>query len=145
MANGIIASNPNQYDSDKAFSKNGMIDWRQTSHYDVGDLVYIYGTRPEQRIKYETLVIDTDLTFENRIDDSDCWVDYNSMRHIFLKNKFVRLKLIREFNCDGLSLEDLNNNGLKGRIQGPRRLLPETYQYIISVADNKDDMIERRT
>lgn len=43
MQKWLVPSNPNVYDAEASFKKNGFIDWRQNKNkYEVGDIVYLY-------------------------------------------------------------------------------------------------------
>ena len=46
----MISANGKMYDHASSFATNGFIDWRQRAKYNVGDIVYIYCTRPFMRI-----------------------------------------------------------------------------------------------
>ena len=54
--NWILPANGKLYDHARAFQKWGFIDWRQNNRkYQVGDIIYIYCTRPYKKIMYKTI------------------------------------------------------------------------------------------
>jgi len=54
----IISSNPSEYDSIEAFKNLPEVDWgnAQNNHIEVGDIVYIYISKPLQKIAIKTIV-----------------------------------------------------------------------------------------
>ena len=52
----MISANWKVYNHARAFERWGFIDWRQKSKYNIGDIVYIYCTRPFMKIMYKTIV-----------------------------------------------------------------------------------------
>lgn len=128
----IIPANQNIYDHDGAFRKFGYIDWTQKVKYKVGDRVFLYCTLPEGRIKYLTEVVNINITFKDKLDDSEFnkgtpFGDENSL--------FTRLKLIKIIQDDRLTYEQLIKNGLKGNVQSPMRISKELSSYIHYVMD----------
>ena len=58
MEHWIIPSNNQKFRIDAFLAKyENKVDWKQLTRISVGDVVYIYGTRPEMRIKYKMKVI----------------------------------------------------------------------------------------
>ena len=119
MANWIIPCNPNSYDVIGAFQKLRQIDWKQSAKsIEPGDIVYIYISRPYQKIMFQCEVVKTDM---------DC---YEIDDHIFVKDGtpflnyglHMRLQLIRKLDGHGLDINSLKRQGLRGNIQGPRRV-----------------------
>lgn len=52
----MIAANGTMYDHAEAFQRWGFIDWRQKVKYTIGDVVYIYCTKPLKRVMFKTIV-----------------------------------------------------------------------------------------
>ena len=88
--NWMISANGKIYDHAKAFAKWGYIDWRQHAKYNVGDIVYIYCTKPYQKVMYKTKV-KNNIT-ENKIIEEIVYKDYlktkRRTRASILKNYF---------------------------------------------------------
>ena len=73
----IIPANSTKYDYFAAFNDKGFIDWTKKSKYEEGDTVYLYCTKPQQKIMYKT-VIDKIFTSSNsEVDDRKYWIDKN--------------------------------------------------------------------
>ena len=74
MKHWIIPANPQRYKlADAIRELNGIIDWRQHNKFEIGDIVYIYCSRPISKIVYKMEVIATDITREYTIADQQYW------------------------------------------------------------------------
>jgi len=143
----ICAANAKFFDHVGAFEKNGMIDWGQDNHFskaNIGDIVFLYSSRPEKKIKYKCRITKKDITKEDKIQDVEFWADpsidarYNGL--------YVRFELIKESNDERLSLSNLLNNGLKGAPQGAFKLDDERLSvahYIDSIFEGKEEIDEK--
>lgn len=119
MSTFILPSNPNTYDAQNAFTDLHTIHWVQHNNKSVsiGDIVYIYESKPTQRIILKTQVIGRDID-SYHIDDSKystSGIDFSS------KGPWLTLRLIQNIDTR-ISLQDLHELGLKGNIQSLRRL-----------------------
>ena len=118
MTEWVIPCNPRFYDIESAFQNRTWIDWRQSAkNISPGDVVYIYVGTPVQEIKYKCLVkkawipaSDADYTEEI----------YNLTSERKPCPQYMRLELLEKL--DGITLAKLVDNGMKGNIQGPRRV-----------------------
>lgn len=129
MQKWIISANGKIYNHAAAFVKFGYIDWTQKAKYSIGDEIYIYCTRPYQKIMYKTRVVAVSMHFDDITDDREFWYDigkYEKERSGF----YVRLKLIEQADNDNLSLEKLCANGLKAAPQGPIKMKKELESYV---------------
>lgn len=117
----VIPANVKYYDVCTAFLENKEIDWTQQRDFEVGDYIYIYLGDPYQKIAFLTEVTEVNVPFADSIDDSKYWTDPTERKD---KNqKFVRLKLIYNFlKKDGISYSELKEKGLRGNIQGVRKV-----------------------
>ena len=69
----IIPSNSNKFDLAKFLSKyDNEVDWKQSTNFEVGDVVYIYCTKPDMRIRYKMEVIETNISFDKSLKDKTC-------------------------------------------------------------------------
>ena len=119
MQKWIISANGNIYNHAAAFVKYGYIDWTQKAKYSIGDEIYIYCTRPYQKIMYKTRVVAISMRF----DDINKYEKERS-------GLYVRLKLIEQADNDNLSLEKLCANGLNAAPQGPIKMKKELEYYV---------------
>ena len=129
MSKWMIAVNGNIYDHAAAFQKWRYIDWKQKANYKVGDIVYIYCTRPYRRVMYKTKVVNESMDSNEIANDGEFWNDINEYTK-GLNGKYARLQLVEQVDSDKLSLENLKNNGLKAATQGSIKVKDELGDYI---------------
>lgn len=127
--NWLISANGSIYRHSDAFKKMGYIDWRQTANYEVGDIIYIYSTRPLSRVEFKCRVEKTDIEFENITDDKEFWINEDEY-YKSIKGLYSRLILLDSTDGEDLTLKKLKENGLKAAPQGPMRLRDDTLSYI---------------
>ena len=131
MGNWIIPANSKRYDFFSAFNNNNFIDWTKKAKYEEGDIVYLYCTKPQQKIMYKT-VIDKIFTSSNsEVNDRKYWINKNEFDESKnIKKDFIRLKLLKYTDDENLFLENLKDNGLKTAPQGPLRVNEKLLSYI---------------
>ena len=129
MTEWIIPCNPNLYKVDEAFAELKTLDWKQTSpKMEVGDIVYIYVSKPVQAIRYKCKVNKVNLP-QIEIDDSKFVINGESYEK---HPSHMELVMIEEFS-DELTMDIMASYGVKGRIQSPRRVNEELLKYIHSL------------
>ena len=128
----IISANASLYDHSSSFEHYGFIDWRQgNTNYQIGDLVYIYCTRPIQKIRYKCRIDAINLDFKMIRDDKEYW--FNESEYLkSLDGKFKRLNLVEQIDTKKLNLSNLITNGLNAPPQGPVKLSEKLSDYISS-------------
>ena len=131
MGNWIIPANSKRYDFFSAFNNNNCIDWTKKAKYEEGDIVYLYCTKPQQKIMYKT-VIDKIFNSSNReVNDRKYWINKNEFDESENEKKdFIRLKLLKYIDDENLFLDNLKDNGLKTAPQGPLRVNEKLLSYI---------------
>jgi HNH endonuclease domain protein len=131
MGNWIIPANSKRYDFFSAFNNNNFIDWTKKAKYEEGDIVYLYCTKPQQKIMYKT-VIDKIFTSSNsEVNDRKYWIDKNEFDESKnIKKDFIRLNLLKYTDDENLFLDNLKDNGLKTAPQGPLRVNEKLLSYI---------------
>ena len=128
----IIPSNSNKFDLAKFLSKyDNEVDWKQSANFEVGDVVYIYCTKPDMRIRYKMEVIETNISFDKSL------IDKTEFKAGVEKNKYFRMKLLATTKSDMLTMDMLHKQGVKGYIYGPRTIDKELTKYIESNLQNK--------
>ena len=139
----LLPANVNVYDHIGALNKNGLIDWHQNRNYSVGDIVYLYGTVPYQKIIAITKVEKIDVNSDEAVDDKEFWktqiIESNS------DEKYVRLRKIKLIDDERLSLNSLLEHGLSAAPQGGMKINNELSNYIHSIIDDEveeEDPIE---
>ena len=131
MGNWIIPANSKRYNFFSAFNNNNFIDWTKKAKYEEGDIVYLYCTKPQQKIMYKT-VIDKIFNSSNReVNDRKYWINKNEFDESENEKKdFIRLKLLKYTDDENLFLDNLKDNGLKTAPQGPLRVNEKLLSYI---------------
>lgn len=104
----FTANSSSKYNHKAAFDKFGYIDWKQPikNKCTVGDIVFIYVTDPDKKIRYKTIITETDLT-ESTTDEF--WIEPN---HNGTNNKFCRVKFLKSIDSDALCYKYLLENGI---------------------------------
>ena len=119
MKHWIIPANPKLYRiADAIRDLNGVIDWRQYNNFEVGDIVYIYCSKPVSQILYKMEVIATNISREYTIADQQYWRNLSEFKTSLNNNRFYRISLLAENETNKLTLDDLYNHGLNGVPQG---------------------------
>lgn len=109
--------------------------------YNVGDIVYIYCTRPFMRVMYKAVVEKESMASNEIVDDSNYWFIQEEHEKA-LSGKYARLRLIAQADTERLSLDELKRHGLKAAPQGPLRVSAELANYIDCNMDEfRDDGI----
>ena len=130
MTTWIISANSQMYDHASSFEHFAFIDWRQGNvNFEIGDIVFIYSTRPLSMIQYKCIVEKTNLYYPNIRDDKEYWKDYEEYQKS-INGKFMRLKLIDHFSNPKLNLDKLKENGLNAAPQGAIRVNPLLLEYL---------------
>ena len=86
--------------------------------FEIGDIVYIYCSKPISQIIYKMEVIETDITREYTIADQQYWSTPSEFKTSLSNNRFFRISILAENKTEKLTLDDLLNHGLKGAPQG---------------------------
>ncbi len=134
----IFPWNPKVFYLHDYFKKFREVDWKQGNYkINVGDYVYIYCSKPEQRICYYLRVVKVNIPFEETIDDKLYWGENNTNDSLY-----CRLKLIKSIDTDDLCLNKLLENGLNTRPQGKQKINAELLSYIQSCFNGIVEKIE---
>ncbi len=117
----IVPSNDSTFRiGDAIAAQNGMADWR-TDRFSEGDVVFIYKTKPEQRIRYKMEVVKAKMIFDKAFDQEAFWTDKEQYYSGFI-SFYARLKLIEEYTKDILSLHHLHEHGYQGDPRSVREI-----------------------
>ncbi len=134
----IIPANPKYYDHDGAFEKFGFIDWSQHVNFSVGDIVYIYSGAPESRLTAITSVEKTDMSFSEKVDDSEFYKADDLENKNQNRDRFVRLRIINKLDDPRLNYDNLAKHGLNSRPQSALRVTKELSNYINGIINGND-------
>ena len=131
MGNWIIPANSKRYDFFSAFNNNNFIDWTKKAKYEEGDIVYLYCTKPQQKIMYKTVIDKIFNSSNSEVNDRKYWINKNEFDESENEKKdFIRLKLLKYIDDENLFLDNLKDNGLKTAPQGPLRVNEKLLSYI---------------
>lgn len=117
MTNWILPANPNDYKFEEAFEQEDHINWHQCRNkVSVGDVLYIYESKPQQciRFKCEILAIDLPNVTPN---DHLYWKNSERQNKVLQERKFMKIKKVGTLQ-PSLDLEQLKLYGLKAAPQG---------------------------
>ncbi len=120
----IVPSNDRTFRiGDAIAAQDGMADWR-SDKFSVGDIVFIYKTKPEQCIRYKMEVVKTKMIFNEAFEQEAYWTD-KDVYYSGITSFYARFKLLEEYKDDNLSLHHLHEHGLNGQPQSVRECKEE--------------------
>jgi 5-methylcytosine-specific restriction protein A len=125
----LASSNLAYYNSLEGFKKYSEIDWgnRGNNKIEVGDIVYIYLTKPEQKIAIKTVVTKSGYGPDELLEDES---QINRDEDEEICEHFIRLKLVHFIDSEFLGIDELRKHGVNGNLQGKRRIPKQTLSYI---------------
>ena len=126
----LIPNNPNVYDAIGAFKELKEIDWGNKSNnkFKIGDIVYIYVSKPIQSIAIKTEVSKIDIPKDEILgNDEKYFLNHN----IDDRESFIRLRFLEFTNQDSLSLKNLQENGLNQAPQNKITIKKDLIEYIL--------------
>ena len=130
MTYWLISADSKTYNYEKSFVDYDFIDWRQgDTKFEIGDIVYIYCTKPISAVRYQCIVEKVNLLSSDIRDDKHYWENLTKYENS-LNGKFVRLKLLNHMDKPSLGLNDLIKNGLNSAPQGRVKLVSALEEYL---------------
>lgn len=144
----MMPSNSRKFDIHGFLEKYDTVDWKQRNNFAIGDIVILYCTAPESRVRYMFRVVKTDVTVSEYINDKDFWSDVQEYEDGLKCNRYVRLRLLAELgnSDDSLSLERLRGIGISQFQRASRITDRSCIEYIEAVfsgrEDNDPDLLE---
>ena len=127
----IIPANPNIYRLAEVLKDMQSVDWRQRNNIQIGDIIYIYNSRPDSQILYKMEVIAVNLTSNETMADRKYWVNPSDYDISLNLNRFFRMILLAENETDKLTLADLLEQGLKGTPQAALSVKEPLLSYLL--------------
>lgn len=135
----LISANSEIYNHELCFQEHGFIEWEQKINCNNNDIVYIYITKPNGKIKYKTRVEKKDIEYTNLEILQNYWIngDYDNKN-----GKYMKLVLEDSIDSEDLTLENLRVHGLVSNLQSPERLntKPMLLKYIEDIF--RKDVVE---
>jgi len=130
----IFPCNMNYFDPIGAFAELQVVDWRQSVKLNVGDEVFIYCSKPYQKIMFRTTVVKTCIS-SNEVDRTD--EKFNKVDGSIGDNiprfGFARLKLMNCRDDSNLHIDKLIKHGLVKAPQGQMKVSAGLYDYLVSI------------
>ena len=126
----LLPSNGKKFRLDDFLIEYGFVDWRQYNNFNIGDVVYMYSSKPICRITYLMKVTKVGMTFEEAVTDRSFWIDSKEYEVGHNHNKYCRFEVITPIGSNKLKLNYLMQNGLKQAPQGGMKLTGNLLIYI---------------
>lgn len=136
-SNWIFPANPSRYDHELAFKENGFIEWEQNVKCNIGDVVYIYVSAPEGKIRYKTEVEKINIPFFDLEIKKNYWkIDDKDSEDVL----YAKLKLIDSIYSEDLSFKKLRENGLLSTLTSGEKIdsKPNLLKYIENIFNKKN-------
>ncbi len=133
----LVSSNDNIFRVADCLKEKGFVEWQSSFKPKKGDIVFIYRSKPIQRICYKTVVTKTNIPYQEAMDDSMFWGEQHRPKdNIETYSPCHRLQLLQEVDTIDLHLNNLKKHGMKGVPQGPRKMTGELLECILSCFDS---------
>ena len=136
----IVPSNNSTFCiGDAIKEQNGLVDWRQSNNFAVGDIVFIYLSKPDCCIKYKMEVVKVKIDEDIHFDQEQFWKDkevYYSGLGAYL---YVRFKLNETYPDELFSLRHMREHGLKGSLQGVQECPNVLLDFLLNPSSSVED------
>lgn len=137
----ILPSNSEKFHIHDYLITHDIVDWKQFNNFTEGDIIFLYSTAPERKVRYMFRVIKTDVTSADYINNNGYWSDESDFEVGQKHNRFVRLNLLAQLDekDDRLSLETLKSLGVK-TFQGASKIKEQkSIDFILGIFKKTDD------
>lgn len=129
----IISANENKFKIVECLSQNNYVDWTQNNmKVQIGDIIYMYISGKEGRIRYKMEVAAINLPTEVYMNNPDYWVNNDMLAKGLKKSRYMRLALVKDLGANNmlLNMGNLRNHGLVSNLQGRMKVSGDLLQYI---------------
>lgn len=138
----LVPSNSTKFNLHGYLINHSIVDWKQFNNYAEGDIVFMYCTRPDSKVRYMFRVIRTELTSEDYQNDKSFWEDEAQFQSGQEHNRYIRLRLLSKLNRkdERLSLEVLKGLGFS-TFQGASKIKEQvTIDYFLNIFSAASDL-----
>lgn len=137
----IVPSNDHIFRiGDAIKAQNGLVDWRISNKFSIGDVVFIYKTTPEQRIRYRMEIKSVGLSVDEAFGQEPYWEDKDTYYSRLGHYKYARFRLLEEYTDDVMSLHHLHEHGLQGNIQSVQECTnKEVLEFLLNPYETVND------
>lgn len=135
MSYWILPWNYNCFDLTKCLDEYKFIEWKQSRHFEVGDIAFIYCASPIRQIMFMFVVSKVNIPFKESINSH--FLSQNYPYNKKPSDFYARLELIQvasEIN-EQLSYNRLKDFGLKSTLQGPIKATDDLLTHILNNFD----------
>ena len=101
----------------------GTVDVRCSAAFAVGDRIYVYRKKPDNRIRYEMEAMKTSIPMDESTDKLAFWADKGAYYSGLMTSNYCRLRIVRKVDDDNLTGENLLSHGLRNLLSVD--ILPE--------------------
>ena len=119
------------FDLEGCLKKYGFVYWHRFFNYQDDDIIYIYCSKPEGRIRYKMIV---EEALVESSEDTAIGREFNSDKNApdYWDNvtQFTKLRLLEETRSEALCIDELLKNGLNHAPQGAVCLNGQLLEYI---------------
>lgn len=125
----LIPCKTTKYNIFEAFENLEFVYWIQSANYNVKDIVFIYCSKPIQRVMFKCQVEEINISSLETIYGKEYWIRESDYQES-LKKTFTKFKLVEKIDSEKLSLNKLLGQGLKKAPQGPMKVRDNLLLYI---------------
>lgn len=125
----IVPANWKQFDVVSCVEDHKEVYWRQTRYrYEVGDIVFLYGTGGVGRILYAMIVEEANIANSPEIIARQ--KSYQRL-HLAPTDRVNRLRMLKKIDTPMLDKAHLEEQGLIGNVQGSQKVSGPLLDYIL--------------
>ena len=127
----LVPSNNAFFRLTDLLTARNIVSWRQSQDFEVGDIIYIYTTKPTGCITYQMVVTASNLPSSEYTDDKEYWTDPEVYNNVILSYKrFAEFTVVHRLpTSEQLSYSQLKKHGLK-TVQITHRIKIDLAKYI---------------
>ena len=137
MTYWIIPFNPNYFRLADCLREQGYVEWTQRYKYQIGDIVFIYSSKPDSKLLYKMEVTATNLSASECADDRKYLLNPSELDANADIPLGFRMIPLAENTSDKLTLNDLLEHGLKWVPQGGLKVKEPLLSYICNVFEQE--------
>ena len=104
----IVPANPKYYDVIHCFDNTDIIEWKQSSDIQVGDIIYLYVADPYSKLFYKCQAIEVNIPYH--YEDNNLKID-----------RIMKMQLLENISSKNYNFQYLKSLGIKA-IRGPRKI-----------------------
>ena len=131
MIKWLLPSNKKYFDLDGCIAKYGYVYWHQYYHYQAGDIIYVYSSAPDMKIRHKFIVEESNIPYSEDIDIvKEFYTEKGSPEHWASCNRYSKFVHIETTENEDLSYTKLCDHGLAGAPRGAVCLSDELLSYI---------------